>query len=424
MDQIVLAPASIADRLNAECFCMTLDRDLLLRHLRKNAGVEGLWQGLAASHPHLFAAAPTFISHRDLERMLAVVTTIERVAGLPAYGDAVLAQAPAIARRDFGPRGVFMGYDFHLTPDGPKLIEINTNAGGAFLNAALRDAQRACCKEVSDQFLAPTGEAFEAAIAAMFRNEWRLQGRTGPLRSIAILDEAPEQQYLYPEFVLAKASFERQGFAVTICDPAALTYADGILGAGGHAIDLVYNRLVDFTFDRPEHEALRRAYADGAVVVTPSPHTHALLANKRDLVLLSDPDALRRMGVAATDIAALAAVPRTRLVTPENTAQFWSERKRLFFKPLSGHGGKAVYRGDKITTAVWAEIGKGGYIAQELVAPGERKVEIGAAHETRKMDVRLYTYDGKLLIPAARLYQGQTTNFRTIGGGFAPVFAV
>ena len=27
--------------------------------------------------------------------------------------------------------GFFMGYDFHLGPDGPRLIETNTNAGGA-----------------------------------------------------------------------------------------------------------------------------------------------------------------------------------------------------------------------------------------------------------------------------------------------------
>ncbi|MEP7172508.1 MAG: hypothetical protein ABI705_03365 [Aestuariivirga sp.] len=51
-------------------------------------------------------------------------------------------------------------------------------------------------------------------------------------------------------------------------------------------------------------------------------------------------------------------------------------------------------------------------------------VEIGETQQTRKMDVRLYTYDGKLLIAAARLYQGQTTNFRTPGGGFAPVLIV
>ena len=38
-----------------------------------------------------------------------------------------LARAPAIAALDHGPVGVFMGYDFHLTDRGPRLIEINSN---------------------------------------------------------------------------------------------------------------------------------------------------------------------------------------------------------------------------------------------------------------------------------------------------------
>jgi hypothetical protein len=42
----------------------------------------------------------------------------------------------------------------------------------------------------------------------------------------------------------------------------------------------------------------------------------------------------------------------------------------------------------------------------------------------RKLDVRLYTYAGEVLLAVARLYQGQTSNFRTPGGGFAPVFFV
>jgi hypothetical protein len=37
------------------------------------------------------------------------------------------------------------------------------------------------------------------------------------------------------------------------------------------------------------------------------------------------------------------------------------------------------------------------------------------------VDVRNYAYDGTVKLVAARLYQGQTTNFRTAGGGFAPV---
>jgi hypothetical protein len=38
------------------------------------------------------------------------------------------------------------------------------------------------------------------------------------------------------------------------------------------------------------------------------------------------------------------------------------------------------------------------------------------------MDIRAYVYNGEIQLLAARLYQGQTTNFRTQGGGFAPVF--
>ena len=158
--------------------------------------------------------------------------------------------------------------------------------------------------------------------------------------------------------------------------------------------------------------------------MTPGPHHHALLANKGNLILLSDPEALRQLGADEVDIAALITVPRAQAVTPENAPQLWSERKQFFFKPLGGHGGKAVYRGDKLTKSTWGEIAKGGYIAQQLVTPGERVIEIDETHQSRKMDVRLYTYNSKLLIAAARLYQGQTTNFRTPGGGFAPVFIV
>ena len=39
-----------------------------------------------------------------------------------------------------------------------------------------------------------------------------------------------------------------------------------------------------------------------------------------------------------------------------------------------------------------------------------------------EVDLRDYVYDGQVQWIAARLYQGQTTNFRTPGGGFAPVF--
>ncbi|WP_287198091.1 hypothetical protein [Mesorhizobium sp.] len=77
-----------------------------------------------------------------------------------------------------------------------------------------------------------------------------------------------------------------------------------------------------------------------------------------------------------------------------------------------------------MTKAVWAEIARGGYAAQSSASPGQRMIEIDGAPAPRKMDVRLYTYGGQVLLAAARLYQGQTTNFRTPGGGFAPVLVI
>jgi len=234
----------------------------------------------------------------------------------------------------------------------------------------------------------------------------------------------PEEQYLYPEFILARQLLSAHNVEAVIADASHLRYEAGRLSIEGKPIDLVYNRVTDFAFDQPEHRALRDAYRDGAVVVTPNPHNHALLADKRNLSLLSDPATLEAWGVEPSLMAHLRSVPRTVVVTPEIADELWRSRKELFFKPTGGHGGKAVYRGDKVTKGVWAEIQRGGYVAQTLVRPSERMIKFDEIHQVRKVDVRLYTYSGQVLLVAARLYQGQTTNFRTPGGGFAPVFVI
>ena len=75
-----------------------------------------------------------------------------------------------------------------------------------------------------------------------------------------------------------------------------------------------------------------------------------------------------------------------------------------------------------MTRGVWEEVQRGHYIAQEMAVPTERRIRIDGEVQALKLDVRLYTYAGSPLLTAARVYQGQTTNFRTPGGGFAPVF--
>lgn len=415
---------SDSDRLNQTCLCVTLDRVILDKALEREAGDPAFVETFIRPKSHLFSNVPVFLSANAVAEMRECVVAIEATIRLPLYQAAVLSWAPQIARQDHGPVGALMGYDFHLGADGPRLIEVNTNAGGAFLNAFLARAQRACCAEV-DMLLSPTALSFEDAVVRMFQGEWKHQRGTGTLRRIAIVDDRPEEQYLYPEFVLARQLLTERGVEAVIADAGNLRYDGGRLWFDGKEIDLVYNRVTDFALDRPEHKALRGAYRDGAVVVTPNPHNHALLADKRNLTLLSDMVMLEDLGVEPGVRAHLSAVvPRTLLVTPAAADALWKSRKSLFFKPTGGHGGKAVYRGDKVTRGVWAKILEGGYVAQTLVRPSERMIKVDDAPQTRKLDVRLYTYDGRVLLAAARLYQGQTTNFQTPGGGFAPVFVI
>ncbi len=415
-----------ADALNAQCLCLRLDTGTLESALDPELGTPRIAALVRERCPHLFAEQPVFVAAPLVERMAQVVRAVESVVALPAYPALALATAPPIAQMPPpGPQGVFFGYDFHLQGDRLGLIEINTNAGGALLNVALARAQRGQCAAVGPLQPDAAGvAAFEQAIVDMFRNEWQLAGRQHPLKTIAIVDQAPERQYLYPEFLLFERLFERHGLNAVVTDPAGLEWRAGLLWCGEQAIDLVYNRLTDFYLEAAESTALRTAFLEDAVVLTPHPHAHALYADKRRLALLSDEAALQALEVPAdTRALLLANIPRTEVVEPADADRLWKSRRGLFFKPVHGYGSRAAYRGDKLTQRVWQDILAGSYVAQAIVAPGVRRVDAQSEAGALKFDLRAYVYQGRTQWLAARLYQGQTTNFRTAGGGFAPVYS-
>ena len=209
-----------------------------------------------------------------------------------------------------------------------------------------------------------------------------------------------------------------------IAAPQALEWRDGRLWHGDLAIDLIYNRLTDFYLEQAGNAALREAWLQKGVVLTPHPQAHALYADKRRLALFSDAAQLEALGVpAATQQVLLEHVPRTEAVVAADAQRLWDARRGLFFKPVAGFGSKAAYRGDKLTRRVWQEILASDYVAQAIVTPGERRVDRQDEAQAMKFNLRAYAYDGAVQWVAARMYQGQTTNFRTPGGGFAPVYS-
>ena len=457
-----------AARLSGDGHAARLSRAALRQAMQAQGEA---WHGLVTERcPHLFADVPVFITAAQMQQMREVIDAVERVVGLPGWwretllpnpgettdettshptkqpedgcqvvGYSHLTRPPESGSQVAGylPQagegtivacpasgnclGVFFGYDFHLNAEGAHLIEINSNAGGGFLNALLLDSQR----DADLPGVAVAQGNLERIFLDMFRNEWRLARGDAPLNCIAIVDEQPEAQYLYPEFLLAQRMFERAGIVACVADPAALhSRGEGLyLESSGddRKIDLVYNRLTDFSLQ--QHPVLRQAYLDGGVVLTPGPAHYARYADKRNLVRLTDADGLRALGASDTDIATLqVGVPHTLMVRPELEELLWRERKQWFFKPATGYGSKGAYRGANLTRRVFGEIMHGGYVAQHMAAPGERMVRVeGAEAQPLKYDVRCYVYAGQVQLVAARLYQGQTTNFRTPGGGFAPV---
>lgn len=418
------AAVTSIEELNRSCFCLSVDAAKLRRDLADDLQRRSLSDDMITTHPHLFSSVPMFISRSHLDRMAQVICALEAVVASSQFQARALAWAPDIAHFDPKSPGGLLGYDFHLSAEGPKLIEINTNPGGALLNAVLGKAHQSCCRDAAGLALSSsTSPAIESAVMDVFLSEWRLQRGNAPLKVIAILDETPEQQYLYPEFRLYEQLFRQHGFEAAICAPQDLHRKDGRLWQGTRAIDFLYNRLTDFALERPQHAAIKAAYLAAEVVLSPHPRAHALYADKRNLALLGNETFLRKAGMTEEMVRLLlSAIPQTQIITSENQEMLWERRRTLFFKPAGGFGSKATYRGDKITKRVWEEIKTGVYIAQALVPPSERRVAESQSLKMLKADVRNYAYAGKVELVVARLYQGQTTNFRTPGGGFAPVF--
>lgn len=399
--------------LNQRCACEVVDVLRLHESIRSDFPE---FTTDPSVHAHLFSPYALFVDRAALEAMGRVAAALFDVASNPQYRQHVLQWAPNIGSHDPGSAGGVLGLDFHLTVDGARLIEVNTNPGGLLLNAVLLDAVQTCAPAAWTTWTT-AAKAGDAAIAAWLDDARQQSGRA-PAR-LAIVDSVPWEQFLYPEFELYAAAFREHGVDCVIRAPEELRFGPGGLADANGRIDLVYNRLTDFALEEASHADLRQAYLAGSVALTPHPRAHALFADKRNLTVLGDPDLLEGFGVDADSTALLAQIiPPTFEVVPGNRDALWAARNSYFFKPAAGFGSRGSYRGDKLTKRTWESMASATYIAQTFAPPSMRIVHGG---QSLKADVRCFASEAGVLLFAARLYQGQTTNMRTPGGGFAAV---
>jgi len=293
---------------------------------------------------------------------------------------------------------VLMAYDFHTTADGRAfLVEINTNGAG-FLLADLTYQNHEILSPLFTQPLAQLKSSFSDEVHA-----WGVR----PVQSAAIVDETPERQKMFIEFLMYKDVFQSWGWKTQILDssdPQART------------ADLIYNRLTDFYFEAPKHNWLLHDYLNNRVCITPNPREYWLLADKERLS-----ECARNNGwnhVAIQNIL----IPTYELDYFGDADGVWAERKNLFFKPRRSHGGKAVYRGASVSRKVFERILSEDYVAQQFVPAQSWSVgDMDSYMENWKFDLRFFVYRDQIQLAIARSYQGQVTNFSSQFGGWTAV---
>ncbi len=352
------------------------------------------------------------IGRKDLCDMGRLVRTVEHLAALPAYREALHDVLPEVGRSDPGHAAVMMGYDFHVGLDGPRLIEVNTNAGGGLL------ALQAGSPLLETNPL-QLDIRLQARLRSMFSTEMRRfsAGRIDRPESVVILDEEPQEQFLYPEMQAFSDFFREWGCRAVIADPKELQAGSEGVFHNGEPVDLIYNRHCDFYLENRELAGLRQAYLNRTVCLTPNPFLYGLLADKRRLCFWSDPAALAAVGLDQAGIDLLQRiVPESRMIGSFDPDELWSERKLWVFKPATMHASRGVLVGAKTTKKRYQEL-PDDTIVQRFVAPSMSTL----GENQFKTDFRLFAYQTKLLGIAARLYRGQVTNLRTEGGGFAAV---
>lgn len=325
----------------------------------------------------------------------------------PLYRSQVEAQVELPSRLQLEEQTSLACFDFYWTPEGLRLIEVNTNAAAWVLVELLHGYHNLKTPDFSRLY-------------QVFQREWTSKFPTKPFTHVAIVDETPTEQKTRFEFLWIQALLREHGLTCEIFAPEDLrfdTQTQTLVDAQGIAWPFVYNRFCDFLLETPAAQALRQAYQAGSLCLRPSLHEYAYLSDKSRLVQWSSAEWQAPFSPTSRRLLETM-IPPVHVMDVSQTERFWAARKGLFFKPAASYGGKSVYSGKRISRSVFLRLVEMQALAQPLFQPAVWTSESG---EEFKYDLRIYVMGDRMISAAARLFQGQVSNFQTPGGGFAPV---
>lgn len=292
----------------------------------------------------------------------------------------------------------FMSYDFHILNRKPKLVEVNTNACFSTLSLILGQ------QELTLSHYDP--------LRKMIEEEWSYFS-SKPLRKILIIDDKPEKQSAYFEFLILKKLFTLWGWETEIGDASKRYEKD---------VDFIYNRCTDFYLKEEHHQWIERLYTSGAVCLSPNPHEYALLADKSRLIEWGADDFLSQFSLSLKEQKSIRDIClKSEIFNLQKKEEYWENKKSLFFKPLNSFGTKGVYCGGSIGRDLFSQLDER-YLVQEFApAPIAKEYNSEIPDKDWKFDLRAFAYKNCVFSWCARIYKGEFTNRKEPGGGFASV---
>jgi uncharacterized circularly permuted ATP-grasp superfamily protein len=266
---------------------------------------------------------------------------------------------------DPGPPDVLLSrLDAFETPDGPRFIEINSDAPAGFgygdrmaevFGRLPLFREFAAARRVS--YVASAPPLVEAILA-----HWRRRGgRSEPL--VAIVDWSDVKTRSDQEIL--RAALEKKGARCRLADPREMALRDGKLRLGEEAVDVVYRRalLSELVEREDEVQPLFAAYRDGLAVFVNS-FRCGLSEDKAFFGILTDEAYAGLMSDEERAVVARA-VPWTRRVEERRTRKDGREvdlvpyvlehADELVLKPAHGYGGTSVMVGEEMAPAAWRE---------------------------------------------------------------------
>jgi hypothetical protein len=407
-----------------------------------------------AGQPMPTLLRPQFVPRRDWDelrksgtRLMELAARVARhafdgdVARLCGFLGTPAREVPWVVVDPGEPDVVLSRLDAFLTPQGPRFIEINSDApaGFGYSDAMAAAFQRLGVFGAFAQERAVSYEVSDRALVGAVVGAWSRRG--GPAKPrIAIVDWADVRTRADQE-ILSRA-FAGHGFDCVLEDPREMTFREGRLQAPSGPIDLVYRRAVlsEVVEKEGEVKGFLEAYESGLV---PFVNTFRcrLSEDKAFFAILTDDEAFGGLLTAEERTFVDRLVPWTRKVAERHTRRagrtvdlvphILENRTGLVLKPAHGYGGQAVFVGDETEPAAWEEAVLGAlgapWVVQERVTIPEEPFPVFDDGTLRfaalKVNTNPFYVRGARSGAVTRCSRSSVINV-SAGGGSIPTFVL